>query len=227
MKKFFIIFCIIILDSFLLVGFLVIRDGVSLSKLNKEVRELNKLDFKKDNFNRRIKSSGGYYIVEKTIKDYLNNCSNKTKKIIALTEEDELKNILSYDNYSNDGSNFDRSINYLEKSKNVFNNDVNNLQKFLDKNIIYNYGNDQIKDDYYLDQYRNIMINGDLSVKLDNLDSYLIKLKENMNIIYDTSIEVLNYLKLYKDDWKLEDGEIKFKTQEMYDYYSQLTSKIK
>lgn len=227
MKKFFIIFCIIILDSFLLVGFLVIRDAVSLSRLNKEVRELNKLDFKTDNFDRRIKSSGGYYIVEKNIKNYLNNCSNKTKKIIALTEEYKLKNILSYDNYSNDGSNFDESINYLEKSKSRFNNDIDDLQKFLDKNNIYNYGNDKIKDDYYLDQYRNIMINGDLSVKLDNLNSYLIKLKENMNIIYDTSFEILNYLKLYKDDWKLEDGEIKFKTQEMYDYYSQLTNKIK
>lgn len=226
MKKFFLIFCIILLDAFLLVGFLVIRDKVSLYRLNKEIYELSKLDLKKDDYNRKIKSSGGYSVVEKTIKKYLNDCSNKTKEIINLGDDDKLKNILSYENYEEDGPNFDKSIKYLENSKSKYDKDMNYLLKILDKNYIYNYGNDKIKDDYYLDQYREYMINGDLSVKLDKHNEYMNKLYNNVNSVYGTCLEILNYLKLYKDDWKLEDGEIKFQTQEMYDYYNSLVSKL-
>ena len=48
-----------------------------------------------------------------------------------------------------------------------------------------------------------------------------------MNNVYDTSIEVLNFLVLYKDDWVVEDGEIKFKTQDLYNYYNELISKVR
>ena len=47
-----------------------------------------------------------------------------------------------------------------------------------------------------------------------------------MNLIYDTCIETLNYLSLYNDKWKLEDGEIKFQTEDMYNYYIGLISKV-
>ena len=50
--------------------------------------------------------------------------------------------------------------------------------------------------------------------------------KSRMNNVYDTSIEVLNFLVLYKDDWVVEDGEIKFKTQDLYNYYNELISKV-
>ena len=51
--------------------------------------------------------------------------------------------------------------------------------------------------------------------------------KSHMNNVYDTSIEVLNFLVLYKDDWVVEDGEIKFKTQDLYNYYNELISKVR
>ena len=59
-RKFFVVFCFIILNAFLLVGFLVIRDATSINKLKKEVGELSKLNILEDRYNRPIKTKGGY-----------------------------------------------------------------------------------------------------------------------------------------------------------------------
>ena len=56
-KKFFLIFCFLIIDIILIVGFLVIRDATSFNELKKEVYSLSKLDLTKDRYNRRIKDS--------------------------------------------------------------------------------------------------------------------------------------------------------------------------
>ena len=48
----------------------------------------------------------------------------------------------------------------------------------------------------------------------------------DMNLIYDTCIETLSYLSLYNDKWKLENEEIKFQTEDMYNYYIGLISKV-
>lgn len=227
MKKFFIIFCVIILLSFLLIGYLIIRDAISLNDLNKEVEVLNKLDFKKDNFNRPIKSRGGYVLVEKSIKKYLDSCSSDVKNIMSITDDKELINILSYDNYSNDGKEFKKSIDYINKSKTKYNKIVDELLLKLDKDYIYNYITDKTNEDHYIEVYRDIMINGNISIKLDNLKESIIKNKEYMNGIFDSSLDVLNYLKDHSDDWELEDGEIKFRTQDLYNNYEKLISKVK
>ena len=99
-KKFFIIFLFIILDAFLLVGYLVIRDKTNLSSLKKEVKELEKLDITKDRFDRRIKTSGDYALVEKTIKNYLDDYSNDVQDVKESMNDTKLTKILSYDNYN-------------------------------------------------------------------------------------------------------------------------------
>ncbi len=47
-----------------------------------------------------------------------------------------------------------------------------------------------------------------------------------MNNIYDTSSSILEFLAKNKDNWKLENGEIKFKTQALYDEYNNMINKL-
>lgn len=226
MKKFFIIFTVIVLDVFLLIGFLVIRDAVSLNSLNKEVSVLNKLDFFKDDFNRKIKSYGSYAVIEKNIKKYLSSCSEDVKNMVKITEDKKLTNILSYENYNKDGPEFNDSLKFLNESKDDYNKIVDNLLYKLDDKYVYDYINEKKLDKYYIDVYRDIMINGQTNKKLKDLNKVVNKSRDDTNVVFNTSIDVLNFLKLYKDDWKLEDGEIRFKTQELYDYYNGLISMI-
>lgn len=226
-KRFFLIFCFILIDVFLLIGFLVIRDATSFNALKSEVSELETLDFTKDRYNRKIKSSGKYAVVEKAIKEYLDEYAVGIQDLSKMTNDTKLSNILSYDNYSNDGPSFTESIKYLNKSKTELNKKTDYLLNNLDEEGQNSFISSRISDRYYVSVFNELMSSDEMEKDLNNVKTSLEKTKDDMNNIYDVSLEVLNYLSLYSDKWKLEDGEIKFETEDMYNYYMGLINKLK
>ena len=226
-KKFFIIFLFILLDSFLLVGYLVIRDKTNLTNLKKEVKEINKLDITKDSYNRRIKTSGDYALVEKTIKNYLNDYSNGVQKVKSTMNASKLTKVLSFDNYSTDGFEFVESFKYLSSEKESFNKEIDLLIKKSDKKYIEKYIDKKIKDSYYNNLCTELMITDERMKSLEETKKTLEEIKSKVNKVIDTSTEVLNLLKDNKDDCVLEDGQIKFKSKAVFDKYNELTNKIK
>jgi len=226
-KKFFIIFLFILLDAFLLVGYLVIRDKTNLTDLKKEINEINKLDITKDKFNRRIKTSGDYALVEKTIKNYLTDYSNGVQEVKNTMNDSRLTKILSFDNYTSDGFEFVESFKYLNSTKEEFNKEVDSLIEKSDKKYIKKYIDKKIKDKYYNDLCSELMITDERINSLGETKNTLESIKSKVNKIIDTSTEVLNLLKNNKDDCVLEDGQIKFKSKPVFDKYNELVNKIK
>lgn len=225
-KKFFIIFCFILIDVFLVVGFLVIRDSISFNELKREVIELSKLDITKDRYNRKIKSHGDYATVEKAIKEYMDGYAVDIQYLSKMMNDERLSTILSYSNYEKDGPEFKESLDYLEKSKKEYNEKIDKLIANLDEENIDNYIYTRINDEYYVSLYHELIFETPMIDNLKNTKTLLEESREKMNLIYDTCIETLNYLCLYNDKWKLEDGEIKFQTEDMYNYYMSLISKV-
>ena len=225
-KKFFIIFCFILIDVFLVVGFLVIRDSVSFNELKKEVNELSKLDVTKDRYNRKIKSHGDYAVVEKAIKDYMDGYAVDIQYLSKMMNDERLSSILSYSNYEKDGVEFKESLSYLEKSKKEYNEKIDKLIANLDDENIDNYIYTKIDDTYYISLYHELMFETQMIDNLRKTRTLLEESREKMNLIYDTCIETLSYLSLYNDKWKLENEEIKFQTEDMYNYYIGLISKV-
>ena len=225
-KKFFIIFCFILIDVFLVVGFLVIRDSISFNELKREVIALSKLDITKDRYNRKIKSHGDYAIVEKAIKDYMDEYAVDIQYLSKMMNDERLSTILSYSNYEKDGPEFKESLDYLEKSKKEYNEKIDKLIANLDEENIDNYIYTRINDEYYVSLYHELIFETPMIDSLKNTKTLLEESREKMNLIYDTCIDTLNYLCLYNDKWKLEDGEIKFQTEDMYNYYMSLISKV-
>lgn len=225
-KKFFIIFCFILIDVFLVVGFLVIRDSISFNELKREVIELSKLDITKDRYNRKIKSHGDYATVEKAIKEYMDGYAVDIQYLSKMMNDERLSTILSYSNYEKDGPEFKESLDYLEKSKKEYNEKIDKLIANLDEENIDNYIYTRINDEYYVSLYHELIFETPMIDNLKNTKTLLEESREKMNLIYDTCIDTLNYLCLYNDKWKLEDGEIKFQTEDMYNYYMSLISKV-
>lgn len=225
-RKFFLIFCFILLDMFLLIGFLVIRDATFLNDLKNEVKELSKLDITKDRYNREIKSRGSYAIVESAIKEYLDNYAVSLQEISKIMNDEKFTKILSYDNYKNDGSNFYESLNYLATTKKNFNKKINELIDNLNEDKVNDYINDKIIDPYYINLYKELMSTESMVNDFKKTKEVLEKIKISVNNTIDVSVEVLNFLKINKDSWNLEDGEIKFLTVDLYNYYNNLISKI-
>ncbi|MBQ9018898.1 MAG: hypothetical protein IJ097_01125 [Bacilli bacterium] len=226
-KKFFIIFLLIIVDSFLFIGYLVIRDKTNLVDLKKEIKELDKLDITKDSYDRRIKTSGDYAVVEKTIKNYLNSYSNDVQEIKKLMNDSYLTKILSYDNYSKDGFEFTKSFKYLESEKKSFNKKIDLLIKKSNKDYINKYIDKKISDNYYNELCKELMITDERIKSFEKNKETLEEIKVKVNKTIDLSSEVLTLLKENKDNCVLEDNQIKFKSKPVYDKYNELISKIK
>lgn len=225
-RKFVFIFCFILLDAFLVVGFLVIRDATSINKLRKEVNELTKLDVTKDRYNRKIKTTGKYAIVESSIKDYLDGYALEVQKATALMHDPQLSKILSYENYLEDGPDFKNSIAYLEESREEFNDEIDALLYDLEEEQIMNHIYERTKDDYYVSLYQELMFDDDMKDGLNESKELFQQTRTKMNNVYDVSLEVLNFLKTYNDSWELDNGEIKFKTNDLRNYYDTLIAKI-
>lgn len=225
-KKFLLVFGFIVLNMFMLVSFLVIRDATMENELKNEIEYLSKLDITKDRYNKKTVTRGKYAVVEKSIKKYLDDYHLELQEVLKIINDKELTTILSYDNYSTDGPEFTKSLEYLNTSKETFNKKVDDLiNKFGDeeiKNNIYK----STKEEYYVNLYDNLMLSSNMRSNYNSTIELLKSTKSRMNNVYDTSIEVLNFLVLYKDDWVVEDGEIKFKTQDLYNYYNELISKV-
>ena len=220
------IFCFILLNTFLLIGFLAIRDATSINQLKKEVNELTKLSIVKDRYNRPIKTKGGYAIVESSIKDYLDDYAVSVQEVSELIHDPKLSRILSYDNYLEDGPDFQNSLAYLSESKETFNQEIDELLSDLDEEQIMENIYQRTDDPYYISLYEELMFDGDMTDELKESKEMFTNMKERVNGIYDSSLNVLNFLITYNDSWKLEDGQIKFETQELCDYYDTLISQV-
>lgn len=226
-KKFFIIFLFIILDSFLLVGYLVIRDNANLNTLKKEVNELNKLDMTKDRYNRRIRTSGSYALVEKTIKNYLDDYSLGIQDIKDIMNDEELKKVLSYDNYQKDGFEFTESFSFLEKKEKDFNSKIDKLLDNSKKETIEKYIDEKVEDEYYNNLCTELMITDNRMKEFEKTKKTLEEIKTKVNNVISVSREVLTLLRDNKDNCVLEDNQIKFKSKSVYDKYNELVAKIK
>ena len=225
-KKIFLVFGFIILDVILVVLFFTIRDTVMLNSLKKEVDQLNKLDVTKDRYNRKIVTKGDYAIVESAIKDYLDNYAVLLQASLEVVKDPELTKVLSYDNYVNDGPDFVKSLEYLNKNKEEFNKNIDLLLSDLEEDTIKNYINDKTDDEYYRELYVEFMLNDDMKDSFADTKKLLTHSKAQMNNIYDTSVEVLTFLTNNKDNWYLEDNQIKFIGEDLYNQYNGLISKL-
>lgn len=226
-RKFFIVFCFILIDAFLLIGFLYIRDATTINVLKKEVSNLAKLNIMTDDYNTKIKTSGKYAIVEKSIKEYLNSYAIGVQEISKIVNDEQLKNILTYDNYQADGPNFDKSLAYIEENRSNFNDKIDVLLDSLNEKNMKKYINSKTDDKYYRSLYVRLITSDEITASLYPSRDILNKTKVNVNNMYNVSEDVLNYLKAYQGSWYLENGEIKFNSEDLFNHYTELVAKVK
>lgn len=226
-RKFFLIFAFIILDALLLIGYLVINDKTNKTNLEKEIKYLEKLDASKDRYNRKIKTTGEYAKVEKTIKKYLDKYAKDYQNVLSSMKDEKLIKILSYENMEKDGFEFNESLNYLKDKKENINKKIDSLIEKSSKEEMTKYLNKNIKDTEYKDLAIKLMISKNMIKSMDKNKEDLSKVKEKINKVIDTSNEVLTLLKDNKDICSLEDKQVKIKSKQVFDKYNELINKIK
>ena len=218
---------VIVFDIVLLISILCIRNATMNNNLKKETRNLIALDFTKDRYNTPVKNSGRYGKVEKSIKTYLDDYAVLLQDVINDVNDEKLTKVLSYENYQKDGPEFKESLAYISKAKEEFNKNIDKLIASSEKKSIIDYGNEQLSSSRSLELYKELMLSDSMLNDFKETQTNLTEAKTRYNNIYNTSNSVLNFLVKNKSNWKLEKGEIKFKTTALYNEYNKMIKKIK
>lgn len=218
---------IVAFDVVLLCSIVVMRNATLENNLKKEVDELVTLDFTKDRYNTKIKTSGRYAKVEKAVKSYLDDYAVLLQSVITDIHDDKLTKVLSYDNYQKDGPEFKESLSYIESAKKEFNENVDKLISESEERSIIEYGQKELTSNKNLTIYKELMLSKKMLKNFNETKETLTETKTRVNNIYDTSNSVLTFLVKNKDNWKLENGEIKFKNQNLYNEYNNMIKKVK
>lgn len=225
-KKLFLIIICILLNSFLIIGFLVVRDATMANTLKEEAKTISKLDITKNRYNLKVRTRGNYGIVEKSVKTYLDDYAISLQKMLSIMGDSKLTQLFSYNNYVKDGPEFKESLTYLQAAKEEFNSQIDQLLVNSEEDVIRAYGKEKISNTHYYDLYVDMILSDSMKKQFSDAKFFLSQIKVEANEVFEVSGELLNFLIVNKDFWKLEEGEIRFQTEALYNQYNMYVSKL-
>lgn len=230
MKKALKIILFIALFIVIIISSLVIWDLIQENKLNEELEYISeltnaeKIDVEEiyKVLNRTI-TKGDYKEVEKSFKNYLKDNFDNTLKIAEILNDENLVNILTAENYKNDGKDFLKSKQYIEDTKNKLTEYKNTYLEFFTEEKAMSYIEDKNLDEYYIELYKEEYV-GDIEHEngTEEVEKSLNEILDMLNI-YE---EVINMLSSNKDKWKIVGENIVFDNSELSNKYDELINKI-
>lgn len=127
-------------------------------KLRSEIKKIYEMDIYSENIDMKIKTKGDYAIVEKTIKEYLNEYATKIKEINQILIDETVGNILTAENYKNDGPKFEKTKKYITETKTKFNEDIDRVIEISNEEAMMNAIQNKNLDEYYISLYKELLI---------------------------------------------------------------------
>ena len=236
MKKVITIILIIIFIFVVAIGALAIKDIIEENKLRDESETLLELtnaeeydDNKINEVLNRTVTNGNCAKVEKALKEYVKAEYEETKKIRNILENEKIYNVLTPENYKNDGPEFEESLKYIEESKNTIKEASENLiilmseeekLKYIEKQKF----NDSTDKDYYLNFYKEL-INVDENIN-ENDKLEMRKSTDEVILFLDSMKEILEFLKENKNEWNVENNELVFTSEKLSNEFNTLVDKL-
>ncbi len=206
------------------IGYVIIKDLKQEDILRDEVAVLSKKDITKASYDTPIKTNGDYAVVEKTIKEYLDDYSTTLKSVLEILEDEQLTNLLSANNYKNDGPDFVKSKEYLAKTKSSFNEKLEKLTKMTSEKEIMKKIEKKNLNDYYVDLYEELMLRGVADSDFKESQVQLQTASEKINNLLDTQTQVIELLISSKGTWSVDGEKIVFQNTDTLNKYNELIS---
>ncbi len=226
-KKIILIVVILLLIAGGTIAYLYMTDMKQEEILIQEVNKISELDLSSDDVDMDIKTKGDYAIVEKAIKDYINEYSNITKATINIMNDEKIEDILSIENYKKDGPDFVETKKYVENSKKEFNDNIQKLIELTnEESIKKNIEKANLTDNYYLELYNNLMLGEEMSQDLKDTEAELVDSKEMLNEVYATQENVIDFLVKNKGKWSIEGDELQFESDDLANKYEELIDSL-
>lgn len=225
-KKIFIGIGIFVGIILILIGVLVGKDLKQESNLKKELNEISEMvsdpdgDFKE--ISRRLNTTvttGDYQKIEKAAKKYFTDILDNLIDIVTVLNDERITNILTVDNYVNDGKEFLTTRKYIKDTKEKLITGRDSYYELFTEEKVMTYLDGLTIDDYYRDFYRNEII-GD--IENEKNDKTVEKAINQIIDMLDDSEKIINFLVENKNAWEVEGDTIVFDTNELVDQYNNL-----
>ena len=231
MKKVLIIIGVILALFIAVIAVLIVKDFNQEEKLRQELNEIDSMinfeDFDYDAVNERLGktiSSGDYLVVEKAAKKYLKDTIDITLTIVNILNDEKLVNILTAENYKNDGPNFINSKLYIKNTKEKLENNKTKILNQMNNETVLSYVENKNLDSYYIDFYKSLSFSSEAEINKnkqemeDSIDSVI-----DMLNVYD---EIIDFLIENKNEWTIDGEYIVFSTEQLGNQYDELLLKL-
>ena len=229
-KKILIVVLILILIAFGVVGYFVFSDMMQEDKLKTEFAEIDELTNAEtidvETINDRLErtvTSGDYAAVEQAFKQYLKENFENIIQITEILNDERITNILTVENYLEDGKDFVESKKYITTTRSTLENCKTKYTEFFTEEKAMSYINDKGLDSYYTDLYKQEFI-GDIETATsdDTVQNSIDELITILNI-YEA---VLNLLSENQDSWEIDGENIDFNNQNLSNEYDELINSL-
>ena len=223
----------VILTILLILVILVIAIGIVFGgriinkvKLDRELGNLADKETSSDS-NITLVTSGEFGVVEQKIKEYYDEYLDLRNQFMDKVNDEKLEDILQTENYNTDGPEFTESVNYLNTSKEEFNNIADKLLDLLSKeNIVSRIENESIGD-YYKDLYKGYFSEGDrLADTFQESYQDIKDVQSLMNNLYDNEIKILNFLTENAEHWEVLDDKLTFNDDALSEEYNNMKENL-
>lgn len=225
-KKIFIGIGIFVGIILILIGVLVGKDLKQESNLKRELNEISEMvsdpdgDFKE--ISKRLNTTvttGDYQKIEKAAKKYFTDILDDLIDLVTVLNDERITNILTVDNYVNDGKEFLTTRKYIKDTKEKLITGRDSYYELFTEEKVMTYLDGLTIDDYYRDFYRNEII-GD--IENEKNDKTVEKAINQIIDMLDDSEKIINFLVENKNAWEVEGDTIVFDTNELVDQYNNL-----
>ena len=174
-----------------------------------------------------IKTKGSYAIVEKTLKDYMNETIEVVKESSDVEKAiSDLSGISSIDQIAYDAPDFTETKQKISDARQKTLEYFNKLKEKSNKDNLLNAIDDKNVGDYYKELYKRLAIDEESS---QNLDSALSELESQEGIIegvFDYFSNIINFLSENQDAWVIEDGQVLFYNQAKLNEYNTIVMQM-
>lgn len=186
-----------------------------------EINKLSSSDITTDEIDMDIKSVGKYGIIERKIKEYLNEYASYVKGATNIMQDEQLTKVLTAQNYQDDGPEFTKTKEYLTSTKDTFNEKMQKLIDMSTEESIMKYIESENLTQEYIDLYKELMFDDEILKDLQETKTLLEKTSKMINEMIDIESNIIQLLIDNKDNWIVTGTQIQFTSRTVLEKYNE------
>ena len=135
-----------------------------------------------------------------------------------------MTNILTPENYAEDGPDFVETKQFLQESTEKIEQYKNEVLELLTNEKAMSYIENKDLDQYYIDLYKEIALSEDTALDEDNAE--IEKSLNEASQILKTETEIINFLSENKGNWEVQGDNIVFNSEALTNQYNEYVSQL-